>query len=776
MINQRSFARHGWCLRKALLVSFIGIAASSSLAQDVKEIRVVSRDRTQLNEEVVRAFISLETGQDLSRDALARDIRAIEQSGRFSYAATDVQPAAGGWVVTYIVELKPRIRRLSIDGARYITNRKVRELLELGPGDPVDDATLSSKSRAVREYYRKKLYPFVELSWTIDVDPATGSADVFVRVEEGTRAKVKKISFTGNDNIPANALRKVMQQKKRGLFSWITGSGAYDQDVLSADLVLLRRAYTAKGYLDVVIGEPELRELDDTRVEIVIPVTEGEQYLLGEITLSGATLFPAEDILAGITVRRGDVASSTTIQQVTQVARDYYGSRGYIETSVPYRLDPDADASAAAGQPVVNVAMQVREGQLAYIREVRFRGNTKSRDKVLRREVSVFPGEVVNEVKVRSSERRLLNLNYYSSVQAANEPTPDPEKYDVVFDVTEKNTGQFIMGAGFSSIDRVVGFVELQQGNFDIANWPPEGGGQRLRLRASVGTARTDYEMSLTEPWFLDRRLSLGGSVYRRDASYFSDEYKRKTTGGRLTLGLPLASFTRLNLIYGLDLIDIYDVDDDASAIIKEEEGDRLKSSFTTELVFDSRDNFFVATRGTRAVLSAMVAGGPLAGDTDIYALEASVSQYYPLWFDHVLQLRGIIAGTDFYGDSDRVPIFDRLFLGGPRNMRGFKFQDVGPKDEDGEPIGGYSMWYAMAEYTIPLAPLIRLAAFYDIGMVYNEPFDYEFSEYNSDVGVGLRFDISGFPLRFDYAWPLEADEFNDRSNGLFQFSIGYSF
>ncbi len=752
------------------------LLTGSLAAQEVAEIRVVSRDRTAINDQVVRAFISIEAGEELSRDALARDIRSIQQSGRFSYAAADVQPGADGWIVTYIVEIKPRVNRLSIDGATYISNRKIRELLELGPGDQVDDAILSVKSRAVREYYRKKLYPFTELSWTIDIDPGTGAADVFIQVDEGIRARVKQVSFTGNEHVNAGDLRAVMRQKKRGLFSWMTGSGAYDPDVLSADVVLLRRAYAARGYLDVVIGEPELKPLEGGKVEIVVPVSEGDQYLLGDISLEGVTIFSPDVLLDLIGIRRGDVASSATILQITQLVRDYYGSRGYIDTSVSHRLNPDLAASGRAGQPVVDVLLQVREGHLAYIRNVQFRGNTKSRDKVMRREVGVFPGEIVNEVKIRSSERRLLNLNYYSAVQASNEATPEPNEYDVVFDLTEKNTGSFVMGAGFSSIDNLIGFVELQQGNFDIRNWPPEGGGQRLRLRATAGTSRTDYELSLTEPWFLDRKLSLGGSVYRRDASYFSDEYKRKTTGGRLTLGVPVATHTRLNLIYGLERIEIYDVDENASDIIKEEAGDRLKSSFTTELVYDSRDNFFVATRGTRAILSAMIAGGPLQGDTDIYSLEASVSRFFPLWFDHVLILKGMIAGTDYYDDSDRVPIFDRLFLGGPRNMRGFEFQEVGPKDEDGEPIGGYSMWYAMAEYTVPVSPIIRLAAFYDIGMVYNEPFDYEFSDYNADVGVGVRFDITGFPLRFDYAWPIEADEFNDRSSGLFQFSIGYSF
>lgn len=756
----------------AVAVLFTG----GTFGEPVREVRIMSRDRTRMDESVVRAFVSIKAGDELSRDALSRDIRAMERSGRFSYAAADVEPAAGGWNVVYLVELKPRIGRMVVDGASYLSNRKVRELLDIGPGDPVDDAVLATKSQAVREHYRKRLYPFAELSWTIKVDPQTGIADVFINVDEGRRAKVKKISFTGNENIPAKELRKVMQQKRRGLFSWITGRGRLDQDVLSADLVLLRRAYGTRGYLDAKIGEPELRDLGDGKIEVVIPVQEGPKYYLGQVSLSGAKVFDAPAVQTAITNRPGDVASSDALNALTRNVRDYYGSRGYIETSVAYQLEPNRAASEREGVPVVDARVNIREGHLAYIRDIRFRGNTKTRDKVLRREVTVYPGEVMNEVKLRTSENRLRNLGYYSSVVMTPEPTSDPAKYDAVFDMVEQNTGQFIVGAGFSSIDNLIGFIELQQGNFDIANWPPVGGGQKLRLRANVGSKRNDIELSLTEPWFLDRRLSLGTTLFRRESRYFSDEYDQRNTGGQITLGVPLASFTRLNFIYGLEQIEVYDVDAEASELIKAEEGDRLKSSFTTELIYDTRDNYFIPTRGTRAVLSAMVAGGPLQGETDIYGAEASASQYFPLWFDHVLSLRGVVAGVDYYGDNDRVPIFDRLFLGGARTLRGFKYRDVGPKDDDGEPIGGQSMWYVMAEYTVPVAPLVRLAAFYDIGMVYEPAFDYEWGTYNSDVGLGVRFDIRGFPLRFDYAWPLETDEFNDRSSGRFQFSIGYSF
>jgi len=262
--------------------------------------------------------------------------------------------------------------------------------------------------------------------------------------------------------------------------------------------------------------------------------------------------------------------------------------------------------------------------------------------------------------------------------------------------------------------------------------------------------------------------------LFRSDKGYLSRDYDQRNIGGRVGLSRAVGRFSRARLTYGLEEITIRNVSTNASEIIRQEEGARTKSSLTLSYTFDTRDNFFIPTRGNRTVLTSMVAGGPLQGETDIYLLEARSSQFVPLWFDHVFSLRGSAATVDYYGDSDRVPIFDRLFLGGARDIRGFRFRDVGPKDEFGEPTGGQSSAFISAEYTIPIVQNIRFAGFYDIGMVWIDPYDMNTSDLNSAVGVGIRFDIPGFPLRFDYAWPLETDEFNERKSGRFSFMIGY--
>ena len=243
-----------------------------------------------------------------------------------------------------------------------------------------------------------------------------------------------------------------------------------------------------------------------------------------------------------------------------------------------------------------------------------------------------------------------------------------------------------------------------------------------------------------------------------------------------ITLGKPLGIYNRVNLIYGLEQFDVYDVSTNASQLIQEEKGSRMKSSLTLELVRDTRDSVFVPTRGMRSSVSAEVAGGPLGFDTDIYKFTAQASKYWPLWFDHVFNIHGLWSTVNYYGNSDRVPIFDRLFLGGARTMRGFKYRYVGPKDETGEPIGGLTEGYLTFEYTIPVVEKVRMATFYDVGQVYPDFLDNSWNNLNSDWGLGLRLDIPGFPMRLDYAWPLQHDEFNDKKSGRIQFSLGYAY
>ncbi len=753
------------------------LLAGSAGAEKVTDIKVRREGGGLIEDAAVLGFVSVKPGEELNRTALSRDVRALEESGRFAFVSTEVEKTADGLTLIYVVRSKPRINYIRIEGADEISNKKVRELLELGPGDIVDDSTIAFKALKVREHYQKQYYPYTQLDWVITENETNGTADVSITVKEGRRATIRRIGFEGGEALSAKTVRKAMRQKQWWIFSWITERGTYKPDELAADLEIIRRLYQDQGYLDVVVGEPKIEPIDAKNVKVVIPVVEGKQYRLGTINVTGPTVFPVADVSAAITNRPQDVAALSSIEAVPQAVRDFYGSRGYIGNLVQYTLNPHPD------DPVVDIDLTVKEGEKAYIRDVRIRGNTRTKDKVIRRELTIYPGEVYNQVKVRNSERRLRNLGYFDDVSSAPEETVDPEKYDVAFEVHEQRVGQFMVGAGFSSVDDLIAFAELSHGNFDALGWPPVGAGQKLKLRGTVGTERRDLEFSFVEPWFLDRKLSLGFDLFDHDRSYYSDEYEQRNTGGNISLAKPLGTFNRIKVIYGLERIDVYNVDTNTSDLIKEEEGSNLKSSMTLELSRDTRDNSFIPTKGARSVASVMYAGGPLGGDVDIYQLEALSNLYVPLWFSHVLSLKGWASVVDTHSDAERVPLFDRLFLGGARTLRGFKYRKVGPKDETGEPIGGQSAWYTMVEYTIPIVDKVRFATFYDIGMVYLDSYsfsvgedDFQTGDYNSDWGIGIRLDFPGFPLHLDYAWPLETDELNDRNSGRFQFTIGYGF
>lgn len=774
-----------WRLGLRLVVVF-ALAPLAVQAQHVgeapviREIRVEAIGRVPVSAEQVLANVNAKVGKELDRAALSADLRQLQQSGAFSYAEARIDEAPaiqGGIILIYRVSGRAKIRRLTIRGADYMGNKKIREWLEIQSGDRVDNARLGEKAQSVREKYRKDFFPNAKLTWTFTPVPDRAEfSDVDITVQEGKRAVVRRILFTGNTHVPRRDLLAVMTQKQSSWLTWMNNDGIYEPGNVLTDREVVRKAFMDKGYLAAQVSAPTYEYVSDKKIDITFAVQEGPLYTLKDWRARGVSLFPEADVTKGVLAARGQVASLSAIRQSAQNIRDYYGSRGYIKTDVEPRMILDTNAGTAA------VTYDIAEGSLAYIQNIEIRGNSKTKDKVIRREISVAPGDIYNEVRIRTSENRVRNLNYFSYVGSYSENTAETNRFNLIFDVEEQQTGQFTFGVGFSSVDDIVGYAELRQGNFDLFGWPMSGGGQKLNLRVQIGDERTDLEASWIEPWFLNRRLSLGVDLFRRDAQYLSDDYDQTTTGGTLTLGQPFFAFNRLNWIYGLQNYDIYDVSSNASPRILEEEGERLKSYGTLEFIRDTRDRTFLSTRGFRGSASASLAGGPFGGDTDTYAFRLRLSQFIPLWFGHVLNLRGMAAMVEEYGDDDRVPIFDREFLGGPRSVRAFKYRKLGPKDEDEEALGGRSAATASIEYTLPVVKMVRLAAFYDAGIVWQDVFakDEENPAIGDGVfcdgyGVGVRLDIPQFPIQLDYAWPINSDDMLGTS-GRFSFNIGYTY
>jgi outer membrane protein insertion porin family len=409
------------------------------------------------------------------------------------------------------------------------------------------------------------------------------------------------------------------------------------------------------------------------------------------------------------------------------------------------------------------------------VQRINIIGNTRTKDKVIRREVLIAPGDVYNTVRVETTKKRLDNLGYFSKVETYPDETGVGGRKDLVVEVEEKRTGSLNFGAGFSTIDEIVGFVEVTQGNFDLMNWPNfTGAGQKFRARVQYGSRRKDVIIGLTEPYFLDRRLSLGGEVFYREADFLSSVYDQRNYGFSLVARKPLGRFMSLSLEYRLENVQIFGLPSDASDELGIEEGTRTKSQVTASWVYDDRDNPFLTRKGRRITVTPTIAGGFLGGSTQIYGYNIEASQYFHLPYDMILLLNGQVASVDTWGDGERVPIFERLFLGGTNDLRGFDFREVGPKDENDEPIGGRTMARATVELTYPIIEKVRAAVFYDTGFVNRDAYDFSTDDVASDVGFGLRLDLPIGPIRVDYGIPIQ--KAGTDSNGKFNFNVGYQF
>lgn len=772
------------------LLGIISLAAAV-----IRDIRVEASGIYFDDPDLVFSIIEVQKGDAVDQRRISRDVKNLLATEMFSFVSTELRPAGEDFDLIYHLTLKPRLAEpVVIIGAEAAGANKVREWLELETGAAVDDIILNLNSRKVRQEYHKRYYPDVKLSWDISTDSDTGFAKVLYRVQEGERAKLRKVSFQGNTyrspalkerflaglknrdsisekSVPPRDLKTVLKPRLWHVFSFFTKRGAYDPDELEADCDTLRDLYFNRGYLDADITLSDVNQYRRGKLEANFLITEGEQYRLGNIAFKGYANFTEAELRALVSLRSDDIASLGAIYNTASNLRSYYWNRGYMRAQVEPVIKPHLT------EAVVDLEFHVTEGEIVNIRYIDIKGNSVTKDKVIRRELTVYPGGLYDLNKVRQSEYMLRNLGFLSDVSSYPRETSYPDQDDLVFDVKEGSPGNFGLGLGYSSVDEVLVYAEIAHGNFDLFNWPYfTGGGQKLRLRAQGGNKTQDYLISLTEPWFLNRRLSLGGEAYRSVRQNLSKYYDESRTGGALTLGKPIPFFLRrAELRYSLDEIDIYSVSDDAIERIKQEEGKRLASSLKLTLSRDTRDRFFETTKGMRTTLSGRLTGGPLGGDVEMFGLDAEFSLYHPLWFGHIFNLRGYLATVQEYGSDDDVRIFDRLFLGGPRMMRGFKYRHVSPHEED-EPIGGKTLAFAIAEYTVPITPKIfRLAFFYEIGNVWLDSFDMD-TDYCSDFGIGLRFNIPALPLRVDYAWPMDVSGDVEKTSGRFNVWFGYDF
>lgn len=753
-------------------------ASAQNASGIVREVAVRHLDDMPADPEYVLALTSVREGAAISQAALSRDVRALLDSKRFSYAGVSVEALDGDGVrVVYAVRRRLRFSGVvEVSGNEYDNDKKIRKWLDLRSGDFIDDAVLAEHCMKVRDQYRKRHFPDVRVEGRVLPEPGRpGYGIASIDIDEGERNKVLKVRFEGNEAIKSGELRDALGVPS----AWNPLRIFRKKDFTVAEReearAAVREHYLDAGHLDARVASPRLDPLDGGGREMVFEIDEGPVYRVASVDVAGVTLFDRREVLAAAQpFAAGAIASRSGIQAASKAIRDFYTSRGYVDTTVRTVTDPVAGDNAE-----VAIRFEVRESELARIRNIFIRGNTATKDKVIRREISLNPGEVLDEVAAERSRRRLENLGYFETVRFFDTPIPsEPGTRDIVYEVNEKSTGQFMIGVGFSSVDDLIGFAEISQGNFDILNWPTfRGGGQKARASVEASEHHTSIEVSVSEPWFLDRRLNLTVDAYRREREF--DEFEECRIGAGVSLGFPARFFPgRLSIRYGIESAEFDDIVDGPFVLADDPstpfdfhsfDDSQFNGSLRLTWTFDTRDRPFVPTRGMQTSLAFETRDSWTGADNELYKVDFNIRHWFPLWYGHVLSLRLRANVVDTWDDADELHYADRLYLGGGRTLRGFDYRSVGPKALYSAPeykdsgyyrsVGGQTLAMASAEYTIPLGKMFRLAAFCDIGNVWAEPFDADFGEYAASYGGGIRIDIPGFPIRFDYALPFEKDD-----------------
>ena len=758
----------------------------------VREINIEYIGPKTVAKSVILSNMRTTVGQVYSASSVEEDVRNLYATGFFTNLAIKDEPLGDGVKVNVVVQPKPLVKEIVIKGANRIKESRVKKEIKSKIGEPLSEQQISTDADKVKEMYLSKGYNQIQVSYKIDTNEEFGRSVVTFIISEGDRAYVTEVDFVGNQHLTTAELRKIMKTRKKNLLSFINKSGLFKEDDFRQDLDNLRTYYNGKGYIDMAVKDVHFDYPKKGEMKVTITVFEGIQYTVGKIDFTGNVIFSKQDLrnYRGFTVIRmdeGKVYSPRaytpekkepneelpTLENDLKRIRDIYGTRGYIDMQVT----PERQANVQSGK--IDILYHIVENSQSYVEQIIIQGNNRTKDKVIRRELAVKPGELYDSVRADQSKKRLENLGYFEKVDISPQDTTVPNRKNMVVTVEEKRTGSITFGAGFSSVDSLLGFVEVTQGNFDLFNFPYfTGGGEKFRVRLQYGLERQDFEVSFKEPWFLEQRLSLGYDLFYHNATYLSNYYNESNYGGSVSLARAFGSFWSGSITYTLQEYDLYHFSSSSSPQLLRERGFRSDSSVTLGMTYDRRDSVTLTRNGLHADFSAEFAGGPLLGQTNIYKFQANAQKYILLPYDCILTIAGATGVADFYDKSTEVPLFDRFFIGGSRSVRGFGNRDIGPVDSNNEPLGGDTMAYTNLELTFPIIDRVRGAIFNDMGFLDGRAFHYTdaWPELNMAAGVGLRLNLPIGPLRLDYGLPYKDQGYNHSSTGKFSFDVGYQF
>ena len=769
-------------IRKASVFCFSLIALSFACAAFAQQketpgsavTAIEVRGNKSVSENTIISKLKTRIGGIYQENVASDDLKRLYLTGYFSDVKIDTEPYKDGIKLVIMVKERPVIDKVSFSGSRRsISDAKLKETIKSKEGQYLDFPTLEEDARALKGAFEKKGYGRVKAEYKTAVDDKTNKAKVEFILSEGKRQYIQRIYVEGNLSFSDGRILKLIKTKR----AWLFGSGVLKEDVLADDLERVKSFYQNNGFIDAEVSQETKLDPSNRLIFITLTIKEGKKYSVGQTHIRGNVDIPERDITPRVKeMLPGKVFSPEALKRDTSNIQGVYFDRGYISAAVT------ATTSLNAETGLVDIGFSIVENQISYVNLVKITGNVKTKDKVIRRELRIRPGQRFDGEKLRRSKERLQNLGFFEEVSYDIEDTEVPDKKNLVVDVKETKTGMFSFGGGYSTVDKLVGFVEIEQKNFDWKNWPTfTGAGQDLKLRTSLGSQSSSNELSFTEPWLYDYPVSFGFDVYKRQHKRESDTgygYDEDVTGGDLRLGKEFSEYLRGDFTYRYDRIKIGNINETASQDLKDEEGTNAISSTEYALTFDDRDNVFNPLRGNVLSGSMQVAGGPFSGDKDFWKFFGRASHFFPCWHNSVLEARARVGIAKPFSDTVKIPIYERFFAGGAYTIRGYRERKVGPVDPlSGDPLGGDALLVGNLEYTYPVLDFLRLAAFFDAGNVWEKAGDLGTSGIKSAYGVGFRLKTPIGPVMLDYGIPLDKESGEEtKGKGRFHFSMSHGF
>ena len=792
-------------LRRIWSVSFLFCSIALLWSQAITDGKKISSIEIELKgpQTLGKSFIlqNLQVEEGISYDPVLIDksIRNLIATGSVEDVKVFIDPNKTNETevaLVFRVRGKARIGEIIFKGNDKLSDKKLAKTISLAVGDLLDASNVKADQRLLEDEYLEKGYWNSNVESEIRDKSSNGKTTVIFRIVENEKRQISKITFSGNENLSTSELLGAMETAPWRFWRFWSKRSRYRPSVLEEDLAKLREVYRNKGFLDVSIEQNGVVIIPrgTGKLDIVIKLDEGKRSYFGKSVMIGNVVLSTPELLQDSRISDGKPYSPALLREEINRLRKMYGERGYLDARVLSVRTPNLKTQQ------IDLKFQITENSKFSVNSVLVRGNDKTKTIAIIRELALAPGETFDLLRMETSEARLKNTRFFEKVTLDDEPiaSQDPElqatRRNLVVDVEEGRTGHVSFGVGFSTLEKAMMFAEFRQGNFDIMRWRSphrlQGDGQKFRLRLKLGSRSNEARLALEEPWFLNRRVAAGFELFREKSDYYSSYYDEMRAGFEVYFRKRLFELVEGRLFYRFEdvLIDDISQSDETIFIRKDSKYNRAQneiertiSKVGLTLSRDTRDSILFPSEGSIVSIRKEFAGGIFGGDADYGKIELQGARFYQT-FDAMEQVLAVVGRTGtlgrFNGDDEDVPFFEKFFLGGPYNLRGWDYREAGPQESD-EPIGGNSYSYVGLEYTFKVADPLRFAVFYDGGFLREG--DFEFTPGNDDQGwhdnwgLGARIMVMGMPLRLDLGFPI-TDPMGTGSSTQFHFSGGSRF